>query len=733
MKVHPTSISILLPTLSFLCSAIAQRVQSGDFAWAVEPADGYPTVEFSDEAEDGEVAFKYVYEGELSDTKFLSYEILQYNCLDRGDGAVSVANDDLSNPGELVFDANIEQSIITNSIHYAEVNDTFAEIKFCARVDYNYINLLGEGESINFHESKISIGIDRTAGFTISSIDVIRVNATEENTAAELDYPVVAYFCDDLSVETGPEPFTQGGAMQVCVKMDEEVVTEDVYVQDILSFTVSQPLGPASPSVAIVNSISDRLTSKVCGVTGICNVKTQLQSKFFVDDIPNDLRVDGTAIIAFGSPNGERRQLKTYFRGTLGHSSGQQQLESRRLQGTQSPFDLNVTLYKEEVVEGATNTTETTLMLGVLVSLVLSAFLCIVLWVCCGRTRRTTENVVVKYDMQVADNNNNKNSNHHHPQSMRMAASSSSRTLRSEESLTRSGENSGRCFREERRNTEADNYSARSSSSSSSSFLGRQERYKSTEFSVSPTIQAHPMHNFHDAAHHSLKEPSDDGSYDDNSVVVDHRSLDEYDESVHQHHHPVHNPPKNQKYYLPSCRQEPPHRASTTPSTTVKSQKQPVATFIEKSDSSYHRHCRSSSPVVVRVPTTVVGTDAPARYCHEEEDADRMTMVVVQPKVLEPTPTLRCTSRNSSSSTSGAGAGRSYYYWRTQDPPGTQADESFRTRSMHEQQEPPHNKNMVPTTTVTRTTSIRPRPSSSQPHEPDDASAILYHDDYRFR
>jgi hypothetical protein len=34
--------------------------------------------------------------------------------------------------------------------------------------------------------------------------------------------------------------------------------------------------------------------------SGICNVKTQLLSKFFTDTNPGDLRVDGVAILAFG-------------------------------------------------------------------------------------------------------------------------------------------------------------------------------------------------------------------------------------------------------------------------------------------------------------------------------------------------------------------------------------------------------------------------------------------------
>ncbi len=73
-----------------------------------------------------------------------------------------------------------------------------------------------------------------------------------------------------------------------------------ILVEDILTFTVSQPDGTATDSETITNAISDPLTDKVCRESGVCNIKTQLLSKFFTDTNPTDLRVDGVAILAFG-------------------------------------------------------------------------------------------------------------------------------------------------------------------------------------------------------------------------------------------------------------------------------------------------------------------------------------------------------------------------------------------------------------------------------------------------
>jgi hypothetical protein len=123
------------------------------------------------------------------------------------------------------------------------------------------------------------------------------------NMARELadEFPVMAYICEnDNSVVGSPAALAQGSFLQVCVKIDEAVVTDNILVEDILTFVVSQPDGISTDSEIITNAVADPLTNKVCRESGICNVKTQLLSKFFTEAIPADLRVDGVAILALG-------------------------------------------------------------------------------------------------------------------------------------------------------------------------------------------------------------------------------------------------------------------------------------------------------------------------------------------------------------------------------------------------------------------------------------------------
>jgi hypothetical protein len=61
------------------------------------------------------------------------------------------------------------------------------------------------------------------------------------------------------------------------------LIAENILVEDSLTFVVSQPTSSASDSETITNAVADPLTDKVCRESGLCNVKTQLLSKFFTE------------------------------------------------------------------------------------------------------------------------------------------------------------------------------------------------------------------------------------------------------------------------------------------------------------------------------------------------------------------------------------------------------------------------------------------------------------------
>jgi hypothetical protein len=132
--------------------------------------------------------------------------------------------------------------------------------------------------------------------------------------------------CLDGNSEVGsPAALAQGSFLQVCVRIDDNIVTEHILVEDILTFVLSQPTGSATVSETVTNAVADPLTDKVCQESCICNVKTQPLSKFFIETIPNDLQIDGIAILAFrkaslmssSAPTSARRRLRAPIRGLL--------------------------------------------------------------------------------------------------------------------------------------------------------------------------------------------------------------------------------------------------------------------------------------------------------------------------------------------------------------------------------------------------------------------------------
>jgi hypothetical protein len=296
----------------------------GDFDWDIMPEDGFPSIAFDDANEESEVIFKYNFTGTLGDRKYLGVQLFQNDCVSSPDASLAFVNNTVGD--ELNVELDIIQETISNSIHYIDLNGTAAIIGFCLRVDYNYVDGDGLVESINFYETNVTITVDLTANFTLSGISSDRVSADAEAANADLDYPVEAYIClEDNSEVFTPGALEQGSILQVCVRIDGAVETQNVFVEDILTFIVSQPDGDATPSTVISSGVPDPLTDKTCREGGICNVKTQLLSKFFVDMNPGDLRVDGVAILAFGkaslmpsaSPSTPTRRLRTPIRGLL--------------------------------------------------------------------------------------------------------------------------------------------------------------------------------------------------------------------------------------------------------------------------------------------------------------------------------------------------------------------------------------------------------------------------------
>jgi len=159
-------------------------------------------------------------------------KLYQSDCITAADKSLVFA--EAINGNELAIDLNIIQETISNSVHYKAVNGTNAIIGFCLRIDNNYIDNDDNVESVNFYETVVTTDVDLTANFKLTAISVDRA-ANNEAANTDLEYTVEAYIClDDNSEVFFPVALLQGTPLKVCIKIDNRIVTENIWVEDII-------------------------------------------------------------------------------------------------------------------------------------------------------------------------------------------------------------------------------------------------------------------------------------------------------------------------------------------------------------------------------------------------------------------------------------------------------------------------------------------------------------------
>jgi hypothetical protein len=141
------------------------RQLTADFNWGIAPREGFPIIAFNANTDEGEVELMYDYTGTLMDGKNISMSLFQNDCLTPADSSLRFAAD-YGTLGELSVAIDIIEETIAESVHFSVINSTAAVIAFCARADYNY-----KTNSMNFHETNVTIHIDLTAGFTLKAIE----------------------------------------------------------------------------------------------------------------------------------------------------------------------------------------------------------------------------------------------------------------------------------------------------------------------------------------------------------------------------------------------------------------------------------------------------------------------------------------------------------------------------------------------------------------------------------
>jgi hypothetical protein len=306
-------LSTMFTLLSAVLVAHLADAKDKDFDWDILPKEGFPAVAFNNFTTASEVVFLYD-APLLYENKTYGVTVFDADCKTIGSNAIT-HSEDSSVDSELTVLVDVDQGTISNSTYYTSVNITNAVIGLCLRVDYFL-----HGNSVNFHETNLTINIDMTAGFNITSLEEMRIRALQDTVSSNIDFPVVAYHCNELNDKLASRPnLAQGEALQLCVELDPTIVNENVFVTDILSVDLNQEnmdQNVTTQKNIIDETIPDFLTFKLCQ-GGICNVKTQLESRWFSDSIPGDINSTGIAILAFGSITGGSGQRLRYLRAPI--------------------------------------------------------------------------------------------------------------------------------------------------------------------------------------------------------------------------------------------------------------------------------------------------------------------------------------------------------------------------------------------------------------------------------
>ena len=299
-----------------------------DFNWEVQPEPDYPSISFDGAGDQSEVRFLYNYTGTtVPGSKFIKHELLQGDCkTPASTDAVTVSfSEDITVAKEYQVDIDILQESVAGTPEYMDIDVTSAMINFCIRVDYIYQDGSGE-ESVNFHETNVTINIDLTANFTLTAINVDHIDADQVDEDVALDCEVQAYFCNQNNENVGQPRFVQGEIMTVCV----EIADSDralYHLNDVLDMDLEQTKADritVDSSDVVVDQRATGLSDKFCK-NGICNIRHQLSSKFFNERDPNPLDIAGVAICAFGPLSDFTRRVDRSY--TTTYTAGNAQVD----------------------------------------------------------------------------------------------------------------------------------------------------------------------------------------------------------------------------------------------------------------------------------------------------------------------------------------------------------------------------------------------------------------------
>lgn len=137
---------------------------AADLEWYIIPKASKVYSAFSEGSVDQLVDFEYeipfLYAG-----KSCGVSLFAYDCQSEAPAGALSSSLDLSVAEKLTATARVHMGVVTETELYDDLPDYKGQVEFCVRID---CSLEGYG-SVTFHETQVTLGIDRLAGFTTTA------------------------------------------------------------------------------------------------------------------------------------------------------------------------------------------------------------------------------------------------------------------------------------------------------------------------------------------------------------------------------------------------------------------------------------------------------------------------------------------------------------------------------------------------------------------------------------
>lgn len=298
-----------------------RRLQD-QFQWYIRPLENFPELgAFLENGDDNTIEFRYNFAGDSNDPdRSFDVTLWKKDCLTPGEQGsdASLFFTQSVTGNELDVSVGVGLETIKDSPYYNQTAIAQAEIAFCVRVDYNY-----KDDSINFHETKITVAVDLQAGFSLTEIITNFTLAGQADLEDQIGCDVYEFFCDERFQEIPDPVLAQGSALTACIKS-----TGMFNIRDVMEANLDQDrdgdgrwdvhddiITDYNPNVLTSKQVSPCLAHKPvhpvgeslipffwcqCAL-GMCKIKTQLASKYFIDPRPANLTISGVVVCGFGA------------------------------------------------------------------------------------------------------------------------------------------------------------------------------------------------------------------------------------------------------------------------------------------------------------------------------------------------------------------------------------------------------------------------------------------------